>query len=119
LNFLPTIGLKRQYEPTDGTPVTESIFIRDLNDHFHVTVTLRGLTQLNGPGYIMIVHVDSYNIGEEGAILAGQSLLNEIDKWHNYVPPDLIFRPSTGSTSKLEPTPAIQISPATTQTQQN
>jgi hypothetical protein len=80
LTFLPTIGLTRR-EP-DRKPATEAIFVRDMGDHFHVTVTVRGLADVSDAGWVMTVRVDSYDIGEEGAIVTGQGLLNEIDKWH-------------------------------------
>jgi hypothetical protein len=54
-----------------------------MGDHFHVTVTVRGAAQVNGPAWVTTVGVKSYNIGEEGAIATGKAVLREIDDWHN------------------------------------
>jgi hypothetical protein len=80
--FLPTIGLKQLDTGKSDTPATEAVFVRGMGDHFHVTVTVRGLADVNDPGWTMTVRVVSYNVGEEGAITTGQSLLKEIDDWH-------------------------------------
>jgi hypothetical protein len=83
--FLPTIGLKPVPEAQNSAPATEAIFIRDIDDHFHLTVNVRGLAHVNDSGWTMIVRVDSYDIGQEGAIAAGKSLLKEIGDWHEHV----------------------------------
>jgi hypothetical protein len=80
IGFIPSLGFKRDDHPTAGTPATEAVFIRSDNDHFHITITVRALARIDQPGFITVVHVDSYNIGEEGAIQAGKSTLNEIDQ---------------------------------------
>ena len=79
IGLLPSLGFKRD-DHSSGMPTTEAVFIRSDTDHFHITVTVRTLARLDQPGFITTVHVDSYNIGEEGAVNAGQSVLNEIDQ---------------------------------------
>jgi hypothetical protein len=98
LNFLPSIGLKQHDQVKDAPPATEAVFIRDLGDHFHVTVTVRGLAQVDGTGWTMLVRVDSYDIGEEGAVAAGQSMLSEIDTWHQTARPLPVVVPQPAST---------------------
>jgi hypothetical protein len=80
LAFLPTIGFKRDTPPNGGQPVTEAVFIRSDNDHFHQTVTVKMLGRIDQPGFVTSVHVDSYAIGQEGADEAGQATLDEIDR---------------------------------------
>jgi len=53
-----------------------------LGDDFHVTVTIRGLADQSSTDWIMTVGVESYQIGQGGAIATGQALLKEIDDWH-------------------------------------
>jgi hypothetical protein len=79
IGFIPSLGFKRD-EHAAGRPETEAMFIRSDTDHFHITITVRSLARVDKPGFVTIVHVDSYNIGEEGAIAAGKSILNEIDQ---------------------------------------
>ena len=52
-----------------------------MGDHFHENVTVRGLARLDAPGWVITIRVESYDIGEEGAIDAGQALMKEIDHW--------------------------------------
>jgi hypothetical protein len=80
IGFIPSIVFKRDENSIAGMPETEAVFIRSDNDHFHITVTVRSLVRIDQPGFITVVQVDSYNIGEEGAIEAGKSVLNEIDQ---------------------------------------
>jgi len=80
IDFIPSLGFKRDDHPAAGTPDTEAVFIRSDNDHFHITITVRALARIDQAGFVTVVHVDSYNIGEEGAIQAGKSILNEIDQ---------------------------------------
>jgi hypothetical protein len=80
ISFLPSMGLKRLN--ADDSPSTEAVFVRDMSDHFHETVTVRGLADVTSANWVMTVRVVSYNVGEEGAITAGQALLKEIDGWH-------------------------------------
>jgi hypothetical protein len=93
MRFLPTIGLKQLEEVKNSDPATEAVFIRDMGDHFHVTVKVRGLAQVNSPGWTLSVRVDSYNIGEEGAIAAGKAVLKEIDEWHERGVHSAVFTP--------------------------
>lgn len=94
--FIPTIGFKRDDPVGPGPPKTEAVFIRSDNDHFHVTVTVRTLARIDQPGFVTVVHVDSYNIGQEGAIQAGKSVLNEIDQLYRRPQPLLMPVPATG-----------------------
>ena len=80
IGFLPSLGLKPADHPPAGMPQTEAVFIRSDNDHFHITITVRCLARLDQPGFVTTVGVNSYNVGEEGAIQAGTSILNEIDQ---------------------------------------
>ena len=81
LTFLPSIGFKSAGPPVCGAPEIEAVFIRSDNDHFHITVTVRSLVRIDQPGFVTTVRVDSYNIGEEGAMAAGKSVLSEIDEY--------------------------------------
>lgn len=80
IGFLPSLGFKRTDCPAERMPETEAVFIRSDNDHFHITITVRCLARLDQPGFVTTVRVNSYNVGEEGAIEAGKSVLNEIDQ---------------------------------------
>ena len=80
IGFLPSLGVKPVDHPPAGSLETEAVFIRSDNDHFHITITVRCLARLDQPGFVTTVRVDSYNVGEEGAIEAGKSMLNEIDQ---------------------------------------
>jgi hypothetical protein len=80
IGFLPSLGLKPTDPPAASMPETEAVFIRSDNDHFHITITVRCLARLDQPGFVTTVRVDSYNVGEEGAMQAGTSMLNEIDQ---------------------------------------
>jgi len=93
--FIPTIGFRRDDPVGSGPPKTEAVFIRSDNDHFHITVTVRTLARIDQPGFVTVVHIDSYNIGEEGAIQAGKSVLNEIDQLYRRPQPLLTPVPAT------------------------
>jgi hypothetical protein len=80
IGFIPTLGFKQEEPLRDSTPQTEAVFIRHDNDHFHITIRVRSLLRLDQPGFVTKVRIESYNVGEEGAIAAGKSILNEIDQ---------------------------------------
>ena len=80
IGFMPSLGFKQVEHLASDVPQTEAVFIRNEKDHFHITVTVRSLVRVDRPGFVTKVRVDSYNVGEEGAIAAGKSTLNEIDQ---------------------------------------
>jgi hypothetical protein len=92
IDFLMTIGLKPMAGTQGGAPMTEMFFIRDVGDHFHENVTLRGLARLDQPGWVITIKVESYALGEEGAINAGQALMKEIDDWERRDQSGPLFR---------------------------
>lgn len=101
IELVPTIGFKRNDVANSDMPKTEAVFIRSDSDHFHITVTVRCLARIDRPGFVTTVRVDSYNIGEEGAVQAGKSVLNEIDQLyrrdHQAISPLVEPAPDKGS----------------------
>src|SRR4051794_18625635 len=80
--FVESLGLTRVDNLVGENPITSAIFIRQESDVYHLSVTVSALARVDKPGWVLNVRVDSYALGREGAIQAGESMLNKIDKWH-------------------------------------
>jgi hypothetical protein len=80
--YMRSIGLTEPETCEDNQPITETFFIRRINDPNHANVRLRGAARLDKPGWVMTIRVESYGWTAERAVHAGAALLNEIDQWH-------------------------------------